>query len=56
MTLLCAVFMLVEANYVTDNLPGEWKEDGDKRENLGEFLSAIGGNSIKILCIARNKK
>lgn len=51
MTLLCVVFLLVEANYVTDNLPGEWKEDGDKRENLGEFLSAIGLGLLEKLAV-----
>merc|ERR1712226_751611 len=32
----------VRADFVTDNLPGEWKENADERKNLGEFLSAVG--------------
>jgi len=40
---------MVEASYVTDNLPGEWRENGSERENLSDFLTAIGLGAIQKL-------
>merc|ERR1719320_1153211 len=38
----CVLPLAVKADFVTDNLPGVWKENSDERKNLSEFLPALG--------------